>query len=152
MRCLGVLRCLALFLLAAWAKAEDVAIIGAGVAGITAALAVQDLGHKVTIFEREPDILSLIKTVELNGTVYDYLSVALCPFPEDTASGNTALGQLAERFGHAYEPSLASENLLYFDSVSGADSITRIPPPLAPFLGSTTGQQELLQQLVLHEL
>lgn len=71
--------------------------------------------------------------------------MALCPIPEGSAGGKTALGQLAARFGHAYEPLPASENLLYFDSAAG---ITATPPPFVPYLSSTAGRQELLQQLI----
>ncbi len=55
----------------------NIAVVGAGPHGLIAALELTQLGHSVTVFEKETVELPIIQSLELNSVVYEYLGQAL---------------------------------------------------------------------------
>ena len=126
------------------AAKHTVAIVGAGVSGLTAAVNLQQRGWNVTVFERANQLLPIVQTVTINDIVYDYLSQALLPVPVNGEPSSTALGQLAERYQQPFEPFELTANTVSFDTITG---VSPVPPPFQPFFTSAEGQEDLLEQL-----
>ena len=67
--------------------ALEVAVVGAGVTGLTAADWLSDQGHSVTVFEQADHVVPLVQNARINDVLYPYLSVAITPgrLPEPRA-------------------------------------------------------------------
>jgi monoamine oxidase len=96
--------------------APRIAIVGAGISGLNAALTLQDAGVVSTIYEAAPDVggrMHSNTTTWANGQVSEWCG-------ELIDSGHTAIQGLAQRFGlplddlHAAEPTGSTETY-YFD-------------------------------------
>jgi hypothetical protein len=74
-----------------------VAILGAGAAGLAAAWYLEERGHAVTVFEREPQVGGLCAGLEVDGRAYD-LGAALLSW------AYTHVFRFVERFGLTYRP------------------------------------------------
>lgn len=53
-------------------KPKNIVVIGAGVSGLSAAWKLSELGHKVTVLERDPFVGGLCGTIEHNGYFLDF--------------------------------------------------------------------------------
>lgn len=71
-----------------------VGIIGAGISGLTAALALAQDGHEVAVFERQADVGGLVSTCDLAGTRIERYYHFLC-------GGDTGYFELCRRLGLA---------------------------------------------------
>ncbi len=123
----------------------NIAVVGAGPHGLIAALELTQLGHGVTVFEKETIELPIIQSLELNSVVYEYLGQALLPAANSHGSGPpAALLNFAEKYGQPLEPLPAAITTLSFDSVAG---VNPVPSSWLPFLTDAADQLELLQEL-----
>ncbi len=126
-------------------NSANIAVVGAGPHGLIAALELAQLGHSVTVFEKETVVLPIIQSLELNSVVYEYLGQALLPAANSHGSGPpAALLSFAEKYGQPLEPLPAAITTLSFDSVVG---VNPVPSSWLPFLADAADQLELLQEL-----
>ena len=123
----------------------NIAVVGAGAHGLIAALELSDLGHNVTLFEKDTGTIPIVQSLQLNNDVYDYLSQLLLPGATSAGFGPPAsLAQFTSRYSQPLEPLQLSRNPVFFDNSTG---ITPVPSFWRPYLASQQGQASLLQQL-----
>ena len=128
--------------LSTFAAGDRLAVVGAGFAGLTAAVSLQQLGHNVTIFEREDRVVPILRSVMLDGTTYDYLSVALLPLEQ--VQGGKFMSALAAKYKQPYQPQPASANSISFDNATGPSPV---PVLVQPYLTSEQGKQRLVSEV-----
>ena len=111
------------------------AVVGGGEHGLIAALHLQKLGYKTTVFESEDRLVPIFNSVQLGQVKYDYLSIGLMPSGHFQGSGTTpVLAEFAATYNQCVEPFPAAlaQNFLSLDSVTG---VLQIPSFWASKLG-----------------
>ena len=128
------------------ASANSVAVIGAGVHGLLAALELKLRGWEVTVYEKEDVILPIIPSIKLNGINYEYYSQAIfSPATFEGTGPNPSLARFAERYSQALpQPFAASGRSLYYDTTLRH---VPYPPVLDPYFASPIGPEALAEQL-----
>jgi protoporphyrinogen oxidase len=88
------------------AFALDVAVVGAGASGLTAAYYLEKQGHKVTIFEKEDRVGGKVQSIEFNGKAIELGALIITP-------GYHVINQLAEIYGPA--PQIFPTQILFLN-------------------------------------
>lgn len=97
---------------------KSVAVIGAGVHGLLAALELKLRGWDITVYEKAGEILPIIPSINLNGINYEYYSQAIfSPATFEGTGPNPSLARFAQHYGQGLpQPFAASGRLLYWAS------------------------------------
>ena len=102
----------------------DVAVVGAGLAGLTAALRITESGHRVKVFERYPRPGGLARVMEVEGEPLEAFYHHL--FTSDTAYISLAeelgVADLIEKVGGHVE---ALSFLIELDFLKGREKLSR---------------------------
>jgi thioredoxin reductase len=127
-------------------KGDSIGIVGAGVAGLTAAVAAHKEKAKITLFERQSEILSLFATADhrwLHSGLFNWPQIGWNSDPADT------LPFLRWKFGPASRvaASLKQEFESYQRNLNKADRIQLELGNAATFAGFTNGERADLVQL-----
>ena len=126
---------------------QHIAVVGAGVHGLLAAIEVKQRGWDVTVFEKESEILPIIPTLDLNGVNYEYYSQSIYSSATfEKSAPNPALLTFASKYNQTLMPWTASamQHTLYYDTVRGP---APYPAVWEPYFTSVSGVQELVQDL-----
>lgn len=139
--CLGLLVCRPV------TGQQRVAVIGAGVHGLLAAIECKQRGWNVTVYEKEPDLLPIIPSININGINYEYYSQTIYSSATyEKQAPNPALLKFASTYNQTIGPWTASaaEHTLYYDTDGGP---APYPSVWAHYFTSESGVLDLVQQL-----